>query len=93
MTILTVQADDLIAYDVEAYKGDDARDAYSVVNQRVRVKPYSQEDRALAARRRGRGGFSYGSSVCILPSARFYNPGEAERILDAAARESGYVYD
>lgn len=92
MTRVTMPADDMIAYDVEAHEADE-RDVYAVVRQRVHVNPYTPADRELAARRRGRCGFSYGASVCILPSARFYRPGEAARLLEVAAREAEYIND
>lgn len=36
------------------------------------VRPYTPEMRRRAFRMRGRDSFSYGKSVCVLPSAHFY---------------------
>jgi len=50
----------------------------SVQRTHYRVAVYTEELRIKAYGQRGREGFSYGKSVCILPSAHFYRPRNTE---------------
>lgn len=41
------------------------------------VRTYTDSDRELAEKRRGRETFSYGATVLVLPSSRFYGRGKS----------------